>query len=175
MSRSIAALAACLLFSGVVLAGCGGGDDQGTTTGSGTTAATSGDGQAVRQTSITKAELVAKANGFCTKQMRQLKAKLRQSLEGTQGSQKAAYQQKVLRQLAQDVIAPAMQAEAEELRTLGAPAGDEEQVQAIAEALEAIAAEGREDPAGLVANAAAFTKAQALAGKYDLGSCGRTV
>jgi len=190
MSRAIAALAACLLFSGVVLAGCGGGDDQGTTAGSGTEAVTSGDGQAesgsggepsgggsgepVKQTSITKTEFVAKAKVLCDTQRQQLNAELRRSLKGGQGSQQTAPEEALL-QAAEDLVAPAMEAEAEGLRALGAPAGDVKQVEAVVAALEAIAAKGREDPAGLVANTDAFAKAQILAREYGIGGCGRTI
>jgi hypothetical protein len=181
MRGSIAALVACLLLAGVALAGCGGGGE-GTTAGGGGAAGTGAGGgeeksrggggaepsgggakESAEPTSEAKAEFLDKAGAFCDKQRRKLTAKLRRALQGRPAA---------LRRIAKDSIGPAMQAEAEEIRALGAPEGDEEQVEAIAAALEAIAAKARKDPAGLVANPSAFEKAQKLAGEYGIGACG---
>ena len=186
----IAVPAACLLLSGVVLAGCGGGGDEGTTAANGggaTKEARGGEGESQsgggassggsaaseEQTSEAKADFVAKANAFCQEQLQQLQAKLQQIFKAGQGFKTPAAERAALSQLAKEAIGPAMQAEAEELQALGAPEGEGKQVEAIAASLEAIAAKANKDPAGLVANINAFEHAKTLAAEYGLTACGR--
>lgn len=182
MRRSILALVACLLVSGVVIVGCGGGDDESTTAGGGAAATTGAGGEggsqsggeasdgsaptSVEPTSETKAEFSAKANAACVSQQKQLQVPLQQAFKNGQNSQQA------LRQVTEEAIGPAMEAEAEELRALGAPQGDEKQIEAIAVALDAIAAEARENPMKLVTDPSAFKEAQKLARGYGLDFCG---
>jgi hypothetical protein len=188
MRGSIGVLAACLLLSGFVVAGCGGGGDEGTTS-EGGAAATAGTGEGESQaggeasdsgsqgaeepTSEAKADFVEKADAFCEEQQQQLRAELRKILNNGNGSKTPGAQQAALSGLAEDAIGPAMQAEAEELQALGAPEGDEEQVEAIAASLEAIATKARKDPKGLVTSPNPFGTAQRLANEYGLIACGR--
>lgn len=189
MRGSIAALAACLLLLALAVAGCGGGGDGGTTSGGGgaaTTEAGGGEGEpqgggessegsqkAKGPVSEAKSDFVAKANDFCEEQLKQLSTQLQQLLGGGNGPQKPAAQQAALNRFAEDAIGPAMRAEAEELKALGAPEGDEEQVEAIIASLEAIATKTRKDPKGLVNDVNAFDKAQTLTKEYGLDACGR--
>lgn len=190
MGGWVAALATCLLLLGVVLAGCGGGGDEGTTAANGGGATTeagggksesqnggeaSGDSQEATEEPMSeaKADFVAKANAFCQEQLQQLQAKLQQTFKTGQGFKTPAAERAALSRLAKEAIGPAMQAEAEELRALGAPEGEGKQVEAIAASLEAIAAKADKDPAGLVANINAFEQAKKLAGEYGLTACGR--
>ena len=186
MRGPIWALAACLILVAVV-AGCGGGGDEGkTTTGAGegsTTAAGTEGGQKGSQSererqgsssrdgteprSAAKAEFVAKANSFCEKQRQQLQSKLQQITQAAKGSQKAA-----LTRFSKEAVGAAMKAEAEELRALGPPEGDEEEVEAIIASIEAIATEARENPATLASNASLFAKARKLAQAYGVDACG---
>lgn len=178
MRRCIPLFAVCLLLAGLAVAGCGGGDE-GTTAGDGGEAAaqagaggkegeSQSTGESAQPISEAQAEFVAKANAVCTKQQQLLQAKLRQAFKSGPGSQHAA-----LLRLTEDAIGPAMEAEAEELRALGAPRGDEEQVEAIAAALEALGAEARKNPTRLVAGSGPFEKEQKLAQGYGIGACGR--
>lgn len=188
MMRSIAVFAACLLLSGGVVAGCGGGDSS--TAGDSAVAANAGadgregeapDGKGSQgaggshgdgESSDSKAKFVAEAKAVCAEQQQQLQAKLRQLFKSDQASQGKTSQQAMLRQIAEDAIAPAMQAEADELRALEAPPGDEDQVEEVIAALDVIVAEAREDPTGLATNPNTFQKVRKLAGNYGIGTCG---
>ena len=181
MRRSIAALTVCLLLSGLLAAGCG--EDSSTTA--------AGDGSAeggreaggsdvpaapeVQPTSESKAEYTAKANALCKKRKRQIQADLMRIFKEVQeeeGSQSQQQQQAGLRKLVEDAVAPGLEAEAEELRELGAPQGDEAQVEEVLAAIEALVAEMRETPQAFATNPAAFEKAQRPARKYGIGACG---
>lgn len=120
-----------------------------------------------------KAEFVATANALCEKQRKQSQAKLSEIFKGSQGAEQPSSQQTGMRRIADEAVAPAMEAEAEGLRTLGAPAGDEKQVEAIVAALDQVAAEAREDPKAFVMNPNAMKKAETIARTYGLGACGR--
>ena len=73
------------------------------------------------------------------------------------------------------VVAPAIQRQAEEIDALGAPSGDEEEVEAIVEALEAGAEEAEEDPGTIVEGKTSgpFAEANKLAGEYGFKVCGQ--
>ena len=192
MRRTISALATCLLLSGMLFAGCGGGNEASSTANT-NTAASNGEagesrGEAGGKESSTKgesgggtqqaapkskAEFVAMANALCEKQRKQSQAKLSEIFKGSQETEQPSSQQAGMRQIADEAVAPAMEAEAEELRALGAPSGDEEQVEAIATALESVAAEAREDPKAFVMNPNAMKKSEAAADAYGIGACGR--
>lgn len=190
MRGSIAALAACLLLLAVVVAGCGGGGGEGTTSGGGGAATSEANGgesggqgggessessqETEEPVSEAKADFVAKANAFCEEQLKQLRPQLQKILGGGNGSKKPAAQQAALDRLAKEAIGPMMQAEAEELKALGAPEGDEEQVEAVVASLESIAAQARKNPKALVANVNVFVKAQKVAAEYGIDACGKT-
>ena len=189
MRGSVAVLMACLLLSGAVLAGCGGGGDEegSTTTAAGSEAAAAGEARgkegsgggessaAPAPKPLTKAEFAAKANALCSKQKRRIQAKLRKVFKSAQaeGSRKQGPQQAAIRELVEEGIAPAMEAEVDGLRALGAPRGDTGSVEAIVDAIELLVAEARRDPEAFAGNSTAFEKARKLAAAYGIDACGR--
>ena len=189
MRGSVAVLVACLLLSGAVLAGCGGGGDkEGSTTTaaggevaakgeggegaarSGSTEASESGGAAQTAKPQSKAEFVTAANALCTKWQRQAQTKLTALFKSAsaEGSKQAAMQR-----IVEKAIAPTMEAEAEGLRALGAPQGEEEEVEAVAAAIEAVVDEARQDPTAFVTDANAFKSAEHAARAYGIGACGR--
>ena len=182
MSKSIRVFGVCLLLSGLLAAGCG--DEEGAPAGGATTGAEASDGQGesadgaageLEPTSESKAEYTAKANALCKKRKRQIQADLMRIFKEVQeeeGSQSQQQQQAGLRKLVEEAVAPGLEAEAEELRELGAPDGDEAQVEEVLAAIEALVAEMRETPQAFATNPAAFEKAQRPARKYGIGACG---
>lgn len=59
----------------------------------------------------------------------------------------------------------------EELREIGAPDGDEEQVEEILEAFEGVVEEGRESPTSVFSSSAPYRSANKLAAAYGLKAC----
>lgn len=115
MSKRLIVLLAGVLAVVPVVAGCGG-DDEATAS------------------SITRAEFVEQANEVCTEGRARARADFfafaREHKED--GPQEADYTG-----LVEDVLAPNVEQEIEELRELGAPSGEEAEVEALWDAVEA--------------------------------------
>lgn len=180
MSNSIRAAGVCLLAVGVMIAGCG--DDDGSAIGGPTTDAGANGGQTgsaasasagkLEPTSESKEEYVAKANALCKKRRQRLQADLKKAFEEAQDAE-GSEQQQALRGLVVDLVAPGMEAETDELRELGAPEEDAARVEAIVAAIEAVAAEAREDPRAFATDSSALAEVQRLARRYGIAECGR--
>lgn len=176
MTQAIRVIGACLLLSGVLAAGCGGDDDStaggngdAATTGAGEGNSANGDGASGAQSSPrSKKEFTADANELCMQRVQAMKDE--SAALFTEGE--AESPQEAMRAFADKAIVPALEAEAEELRELGAPEGDEEQVEGIVVAIEAMARAAREDPRKFLTRPAEFEEAHDLARKYGIAACG---
>jgi len=196
MGKILLALGACfMLLLGAAITGCGGGGDSSTAGGSSVAGSEAGDGSAagegaaerpngaeegeasgggepppVRPTSESKEQFVAKASRLCGRRKRELMSGTAKLLgKGASGRSPEEAQ----RDLAQEVIAPAFEAEASELRKLGAPRGDQKRVAAIVAEIETMAAGARRNPAAFFAvSPAEFRKRNRLAREYGIGACG---
>lgn len=142
---------AVLLALALLASGCGGGDD--------------GDSAAA----LTQAEFVRKAEAIC---------------EGTDRAQRAAFRAyapkhaKTLstavgeEELITVVGLPAVLDEAEELKALGAPSGDEQEVEAFVVEIEKAVREAMKDPGSVEARRGnPFSEAGKLARAYGLEAC----
>jgi hypothetical protein len=185
MKKGISVLAACLLLAGAVFGGCGGGSQSGSGSSGGEAASAAteagGDGEGSEKSgaevgaasekseSLSKSEFVAKASALCAKRQKEVQAELRKIVKN---SPSKVSQEEGLRLIVEKAVGPAMEGEAEELRALGAPAGDDEKMEEIATAIEAVVEEAREDPQGVATNSAAFSEPQKAAREYGIASCG---
>lgn len=126
-------------FVALAVGGCGGGDST---------------------SALTKAQFIKQADAICKKadetQLNEL-GRVEQELTGNAASRKNQ------ERLVTEGGLPPIQEEAEEIAALGAPSGDEDQVDAIVEAIEAGVVEGGEDPEKLES---AFAEADRLAKAY---------
>lgn len=181
MGKSIWVIGACLLLCGTLVAACGD-EDSSTTGGEDNAAATSGGegsgaggddrGSTVQPTSESKEDYVAKANALCKERTQQIQMEVGELLEDLpangNGNQRAG-----LRKLVEKGVAPGLEAEIEELRELGAPEGDEKQIEEILAAIEATITEMRKNPKAFVDDPKAFARTRRLAGPYGIGQCGK--
>ncbi|MDX6625600.1 MAG: hypothetical protein QOE56_589 [Solirubrobacterales bacterium] len=71
-----------------------------------------------------------------------------------------------------DVVAPAVRQQGEEIGDLGSPSGDEDQVEAIVEAVGQGADELEEDPGALLEGKNPLEEGSKLAKTYGFKSCG---
>ncbi len=148
------AIAISVLALAAVAAGCGGGDD-------------SGDSSSA---TLTKAEFIKQADAICGDANDQSQKDAEEfAKENDFTLEKASEEQ--LEDAIAAVFVPSLNQQAEELSALGAPEGDEEQVEAITNALEDTAAEIKDDP-GTVLDGNALTKPAKLADAYGLKVCG---
>jgi hypothetical protein len=121
---------------------------------------------------IAKPEFVKQANAICAKTNQEL---IKTSEDFTKEKNLSESSQPTDAQLGEltNLVMPAINQQVEELRALGAPAGDEAEVDAILSAVEVAIEEGEQDPATIYgADGGAFARANRLAVAYGLEKCG---
>lgn len=133
--------------------------------------ASSGAGGGGPPASGPKADFVAEANALCSKQRRQIKAEVNDIFQRAKGTGTQS-QQTALRNLVTSAIVPGLEAEANGLRELDPPPGDEADIEALAAAIDAVVAEAQADPTAFLANSTAFNETRKLAREYGIGPCG---
>jgi hypothetical protein len=145
---------ACAALAAGALAACGGGDDNkqqfGATVGSG-------------PSTLTKDQFVQQANQICDQGNKELDTASQALGQNPTADQISSF--------ATDTVVPAVERQVSDIRALGAPAGDEEQVNALLDAAQADAEKVKSDPT-VLANGDPFADANKLADDYGLTSCG---
>lgn len=143
----IGALAATGLAA-IAIAGCGGGDESSTA-------------------ALSKDDFLAQADQICAKGDQELNDAGQQLAQGGRPSEED------LNQFISDTLVPNLESQADQIRGLGAPAGDEEQVNAIVDALDTGIEQIKADPSGAVSGGGgSFDDANKLAQDYGLTDCG---
>jgi hypothetical protein len=151
---------ACLLALAVVAAGCGGGDDNG-----------AGAGE-VTASGITKAEFIQKADQICSDGVAEIQNRLQVEFGTLSGPPTGDQLDKVA-----EIAGGGVKDEVAKIRELGAPAGDEDQIQEFLDAAESGADAIIDNPDQLQGGGepnADLTKANQLATAYGLKVCGQT-
>jgi hypothetical protein len=147
------AIAISVLALAAVVAGCGGGDD---TSGSSAT--------------LTKAQFIKQADAICGDANKQSQKDAEAFAEKNDFTLEKASEEQ-LEDAISAVFVPSLNQQVEELSALGAPDGDEEQVEAITDALQDAATEIKDDPSTVLAGKALAEPAK-LANDYGLKVCG---
>lgn len=140
----------------VIVAGCG-------SSSSDTTAA-----------SLTKSEFIAKANAICKKGNAEVESEFQAYAKknGLKENAEPSTAQGV--ELAETILTPNIKGQSEELRALGAPSGDEEEITAMLDSLDQGVEEAEADPEALFAGKSEpFKDASQKAQKYGLTACGQ--
>lgn len=153
MRRSAAALAAVAALA----AGCGGGEDEG------------GFSPVVAEP-IAKVEFLRQADQICLASESRIEAAADDLLTGPGEPDPAEVER-----IALDLVVPALQSEVVAIRALGAPEGDEQEVEAILAATEEGIAAIEADPRGLTEAGsvpAPLARAERLARAYGSQQCG---
>lgn len=146
-----AAVAAAALV--MLVAGCGGGDE--------TTDET---------VTLTKAEFIKQGDAICKEGNDQSEKEAEEFAEENDFTlEKASDEQ--LEEAVSEVLVPNLNQQAEEIEALGAPEGDEEQVEEIIVSLEG-AAEEIEDEPGIVFDGEVLKEPSELAEDYGFKVCG---
>jgi hypothetical protein len=159
VSKPALALLAALAALAIVVAGCGGGGGSG----EGSTEESS--------SSLTKSELIQKGDAICKKGEAELEEEANEFAKenGIDTSKPTkAQQEEVIAQ----VVAPALRKQAEELRELGTPSGEESTVEGIFDSLEEGTEELEEEPGKLLQGNNPVEKASKLAKEYGFKECG---
>jgi hypothetical protein len=158
LSRYLIALPAAALAIALIVAGCGGG----------------GSDNEVTASSITKAEFLKKADAVCERGNEQTQADVAAYVEEKNFSLSKKQTPAQYTAFIEAVLVPNVNKEIEEIRDLGAPSGDEDQVEAILSALEdAVAKAQKESKAVVQERTDLFGRASELAKEYGLKACGQ--
>lgn len=150
MGRGSLALTAALVAA-LLVAGCGGDSDG--------------------ESSISKAQFIAKADAICKQSNERMEAgftKLLKNVTNLTKLKKVEYEE-----IVDEVMVPSIEREIEELGALGIPAGDEERIDAMIDALEEGKETAERNPEAVNASSdAVFGIASRIAGEYGLEVCG---
>ena len=149
-------LAAMMLVGAVLVAGCGGGEDT-----------------ADADVSLTKAEFIKRGEALCEEAVEQREEKIERFAKENNFTFATASQKQLEEALVVAVI-PALNQEAEGLEGLGAPEGDEKQVEEVIASLEGVVAKIESDPALIIETKSnPLEETWKLAEAYGLGVCAR--
>jgi len=141
-------------MAALLLAGCGGGSDD----------STSGK-------SISKEEFIAKADAICKKGTERLQKAIFTALKNPRNLTKVSEAEQI--KIVTTAMVPNVSREAEELRALGIPDGDEEKVDAMITALEEGVETAEQDPKVVTESSdAVFGISSRIAAEYGLEACG---
>jgi hypothetical protein len=155
LSKRLIVLLAGVVAIAVVAAGCGSSSDDSTET----TAA------------LTKAVFIKQGDAICVKGDKSLEAEADEfAKENDIDTNKPTTEQQ--EEVVSDVVGPAIREQGEEIDALGAPSGDEEQVEAIVAAVTSGAEEMEADPSSLT-DKNPLAEATKLAKEYGFKSCGQ--
>ena len=156
MSKSLFAALAALAAIAMIAAGCGGGGDSTTDSGS-----------------LTKAEFLKQGNAICAKGNKEIQEGFEEFAKENGFSEKKQPSKAQLTELVETVVLPKVRGQVEGIKALGAPSGEEAQVEAITDAAEEALEKGEEEPAALASEKAdPFAKANKKASDYGLVKCG---
>ncbi len=157
------------------VAGCGGGSSSSDSTsaestGSTATAASGGKQTKTHSSSLSKEEFVERADAICvrekTKGLEAMGAYAKEH-QGTAGQSKA----EVIGEAVQKVFLPSVQSQVDQIRALGAPEGEEQEVEAILAALEEAVEEASQGAPSSARFAKSFANSGTLATEYGLTAC----
>jgi hypothetical protein len=146
--RLSAAVAAVLATSAIAAAGCGGNGD---------------DDSGLATSDLSKSEWITQADRICAESDQGIEQKAGQFFKGRPTPETQA-------QFVQQVVVPGIESSNNQIRELGAPDGDEDQVQAMLDAANRGLATVKADPSAL--EKGALDQGSALAKQYGLKVCG---
>jgi major membrane immunogen (membrane-anchored lipoprotein) len=151
VGKQIIALFAAVLAVALVVVGCGSSDSS--------------------TASITKAEFIKQADADCKKGEEEIQKDLAVYLKEHKDLEKPTEDD--YSELVEAVLVPAAEQEIDDIRALGIPSGDEDQVEAMLDAREASIEKAQEEPKAVVQNGGSvFGEASKLAKEYGLKDCG---
>jgi len=155
VSKSLFAALAAFAAIAMIAAGCGGGGDSSSDS-----------------SSLTKAEFLKQGNAICAKGNKEINEGFEEFAKENGFSEKQQPTKAQLTEVVETVVLPKVRGQVEGIKALGAPSGEEAQVEAIVDAAEEALEKGEEEPAALASEKAdPFAKANKKASAYGLVKC----
>jgi maltose-binding protein MalE len=160
LSKRLITTLAGVVAIAVIAAGCGSSSDD--------SSSSSDEGA-----SLSKAEFIKEGDAICEKGNQSIESEAEEFAEenGIDVEKPTTAEQE---EVVSDVVGPGIATEAEEIGALGAPSGEEAEVEAIVAAVEAGAEEAEENPSSIVEveGGGPFAEANKLANNYGFKICG---
>ncbi|HET9162398.1 MAG TPA: hypothetical protein VFN89_02990 [Solirubrobacterales bacterium] len=154
MNKQLFVFFATVLAAALLVAGCGSSDDNGTTA------------------SLSKAQFVKQGNAICRKGNAQIESEFEEFAEEHHLGKHEKPSKKVLAEATETVLIPAITTQIEGLRALGAPEGDEGEIDEILSGAEEALEEAEEDPAAFTeGEPTKFKQVNKKARAYGLTVC----
>ena len=158
MSKPFIALLAAVAAIAMIAAGCGGSDDNTDSTST---------------SSLTKDEFLKQGNAICAKGNKELGSEFEEFAKEHNLSANKPPSEKQLAEFADESFVPAVGGQLEELRDLGAPSGEEKEVDKILSAAERALEEAEDDPTVITSESnSPFVEVNKMARDYGLTVCG---
>jgi hypothetical protein len=155
VSKSLFAAFAAFAAIAMIAAGCGGGGDS-----------------TSDSSSLTKAEFLKQGNAICAKGNKEIQEGFEEFAKENGFSEKKQPTKAQLTEVVETVVLPKVRGQVEGIKALGAPSGEEAQVEAITDAAEEALEKGEEEPAAMASEKAdPFAKANKKASAYGLVKC----
>jgi hypothetical protein len=141
----------------LLAAGCGGGGDGTTST-----------------ASLTKAEFIKKADEICESAEEKIEREFESFAKEHNLSEKQPPSSKESAEAAETILLPNIEGQIEDIRALGAPSGEEQEVEELLTAVEAGVEKGKQDPVAFIEEEGGdpLNKADKMAREYGLKVCG---
>jgi hypothetical protein len=157
LNRGLIASTCGVLAIALLAAGCGGGDEETEST-----------------ASLTKAQFIKQADGICKAGEEEIEVKFESFAKEHKLSDKTPPSHKESEEAANTILIPAIAGEVKEIRGLGAPSGESEQVDELLSSVEAALDGARKDPVKFIESEGEgeFAKANRMAREYGLKVCG---
>jgi hypothetical protein len=159
LSKRLIAMLFGVLAIAVIAAGCGSSSDNSSSEES--------------TSSITKAELIKQGDAICAKGNKEGEAEFEEYAEENGLSENKEPTEAQKEELATNILLPSVSGQIEEIRALGAPSGEEEEVSEILDTVEEEIEEGEAEPAGLFESGEPFAEGNKLAREYGFKVCGQ--
>lgn len=150
MSKRFIALLAGVVAVVAVLAGCGSSDDS----------------------SLSKAEFIKQGDEICKSSSKQIESEAEEFAKENKvdTSNPTKKQQE---EVIEEVVAPGLRNEADELEALGTPKEDAAKAEAVLSALDSGVSEVEDEAAAVLSSSNPLEKASRLAGEFGFKSCGQ--
>jgi hypothetical protein len=170
LTLRLTAFLATLSAIAAIAAGCGGGggDDGGGSSASEATTTTA----STTSGSLSKAEFVAKSDAACRKGSESATAELSSYMKEKAIPESREPNAEQFAEIVAKILVPALHRQVDEIRALGAPASDEQEVDAILDSVESSIAKAEAEPELARSTTKLFAKADKLAQEYGFKFCG---
>jgi hypothetical protein len=157
LSKRLLVFCVGLLALGLLVAGCG----------------SSADSSEENTSSLTKAQFIKQADAVCEKAGDEIEGEVEAFAEENEIPTDKEPSDEVKEEIVTEVIVPNIEEQAEGIAALGAPSGEEEQVDQIVEGIETAASETSEDPGSVISGGeGAFKGVNEEAKEYGFKVCG---